>query len=116
MSEIKWWQWAPIFPWRIVADVEAAPDVPDKLPRNGVVLVGSRQRPKWLAFDCPCRQGHRISIPLDPAHNPHWTIAESGGLSVHPSVDYDTPTRRCHYFIRRGRVAWARDTFRSKTR
>jgi hypothetical protein len=114
MTAIKWWQWAPIFPWRVVAEVEAADEVPEKLPRNGVVLVGSTRRPKWLAFDCPCRTGHRITIPLDPAHTPHWTMTGARVLSVHPSVDYRVPPRRCHYFIRQGHIVWARDTVRVK--
>lgn len=114
MSTMKWWQWLSIFPWRIVASVEAAPDVPDRLPRNGAVLVGTREKPKWLAFDCPCRSGHRISIPLDPNQNPHWTVTDHEVLSVHPSVDFRAPERRCHYFIRRARILWARDGVRRR--
>lgn len=114
MSHIKWWQWLPFFPWRIVASVEAAPDIPDRLPRNGVVLVGTRAKPKWLAFDCPCRGGHRITIPLDPNTRPHWTVTDHEKLSVHPSVDFQAPGLRCHYFIRRARIQWARDSVRRR--
>src|SRR5438874_6766630 len=38
-----------LFRSRIVAVVEAADDVPERLPRNGVVLVGSSTQPKWIA-------------------------------------------------------------------
>jgi hypothetical protein len=107
VSKIPWWQWIPGRSWRIVATVEAADEIPLRLPRNGVVLVGSRQYPKWLAFNCPCRTGHRIMVTLDANHSPHWNIVSEQKLSVWPSFDYRTPNLRCHYIIRSGRILWA---------
>lgn len=108
MIKISWWQWLPIFGWRIVGRVEAANDIPEKLPRNAVVLVGDPQRLKWLAFDCPCRTGHRIMVPLDQAAKPHWSIARENPLTVSPSFDSRMKNRNCHFFIRNGRIEWAR--------
>ncbi len=108
MKKLPWWQWLPIFRWRIVEFVEAADEIPECLPRNAAILVGSRQRPKWLAFDCPCRAGHRIMVTLDPRHDPHWTLFDEHRLTVGPSFDYRAPDRSCHFFIHRGRVKWAR--------
>jgi hypothetical protein len=110
---IGWWQWLPFQPWRIVAVVESAPDVPAVLPRNAAVLVGTRQHPKWIAFDCPCRTGHRILITLDERHKPHWRLMRTARLTLHPSVDSQTNARRCHYFIRNGRTLWAYDEVKS---
>lgn len=107
MKTIRWWQWLPIFPWRIVASVDAADEVPKALPRNGAVLVGSSERPKWIAFDCPCRSGHRIVLSLDRSHRPHWTLSGDRALTVSPSIDYQTKQRHCHYFVRNGRIEWA---------
>lgn len=106
---IPWWQWTPFHAWRIVGFVEAADEVPDRLPAKGAVLVGSIQHPKWLAFDCPCQTGHRVMVSLDPQHNPHWIILKTKRLSVVPSIDYRAAERRCHYFIRRGKIIWADD-------
>ena len=106
MSRIPWWQWAPIHGWRIVATVAAADEVPARLPRRGTILVGSVERPKWMAFDCPCGEGHRILINLDLAHWPRWKMSVGRKLTLWPSIDYRTATRRCHYFIREGRVNW----------
>ena len=36
VAKISWWQWVPIYGWRIVAVVESADEVPQRLPRNGV--------------------------------------------------------------------------------
>ena len=106
LGRVPWWQWLPVFGWRIVANVESADEVPKRLPRAGAVLVGPAARPKWIVFDCPCRTGHRIMLTTDRVHSPHWTTTVKGRLTITPSIDYHTATLRCHYFIRNGRVKW----------
>lgn len=109
--KISWWQWLPLWRWRIIGAVESADEVPDRLPRNAAVMVGDEKFPKWLAFDCPCRTGHRILLNTDPGRRPAWRIAPSqaGRLSIAPSVDFVGASTRCHYFIREGRVEWSRN-------
>jgi len=109
MGKIRWWDWLPFFGWRIVAIVDSAVDVPELLPRNGAVVVGRVDNPKWLAFDCPCRTGHRILLNMDRGRWPVWSFKPSNRLTISPSVDYHDKTKRCHYFIRNGRIDWARD-------
>ncbi len=107
--KIPWWQWLPIFRWRVVGVLESADDIPERLPRNGAVLVGPRTRPKWVAFDCPCRNGHRIMLNTDKARLPYWSITTEGPLTISPSVDYRNFKQRCHYFIRSGRITWVHE-------
>jgi hypothetical protein len=107
---VRWWQWLPLPWWRLVATVDAADEVPDRLPKRGAILVGSPAKPKWLAFDCPCRARHRVMVSLDSARRPRWSIRGAFVLSVSPSVDDRTLGTRCHYFIRNGRTVWARDS------
>lgn len=114
MNRLRWWHWLPWPSWRLVAIVEAADQVPLRVPRNCVVLVGSRERPKWLAFDCPCRTGHRIMVNVDASHSPRWHLVSEKSLTVWPSVDCRRPERRCHYFIKRGRVVWVPDKERKR--
>lgn len=110
VNRIRWWEWwIPFRPWRIVAVVEAADEIPAKLPAKGAIVVGTRERPKWIAFDCPCKSGHRIMITLDPAHQPHWSIIAGRRLTLSPSVDCHDNGRRCHYFVRHGSVQWVKD-------
>lgn len=112
MNRIRWWEWwIPFRPWRIVAVVDAADDIPVRLPARGAVVVGPLARPKWIAFDCPCKSGHRIMITLDPCHRPYWRIFVDKKLTVSPSVDYHDNKRRCHYFIRHGTVEWLKDSY-----
>jgi hypothetical protein len=112
--KIKWWHWLPFQPWRVVGIVESADEVPKFLPRNGAAIVGAIDRPKWVAFDCPCRSGHRILLNTDQSRQPAWHIQPGLDvkLSLAPSVDYATHGRRCHYFVRDGRVLWAKDAVR----
>lgn len=111
---IRWWHRLPFQPWRVLGFVESADEIPDDLPRNGAVVVGSPARVKWIAFDCPCRTGHRIMLNTDPARRPFWRVGvgPSQRLSIGPSVDYEDGQRRCHYFVDDGRIRWARDTRR----
>jgi hypothetical protein len=112
--KISWWQWLPFQRWRCVGVVESADEIPDRLPRNGAVLVASGGPPKWIGFDCPCRRGHRILLNTDHGRSPAWRIMQSakGILSIAPSVDYHDGHRRCHYFMRNGKIVWAGDATR----
>jgi len=96
--------------WRLVAVVEAADEIPPKIPKRGAVLVGSMQQPKWLAFDCPCDLGHRIMVNLDPAISPFWKLLDVERLTVLPSFNYSNPKHkgRCHFIIDDGRIIWVR--------
>jgi hypothetical protein len=109
IGRLSWWDWIPARHWRIVARVDAADEIPDRLPGKTAVLVGSVEHPKWLAFDCPCKTGHRIMVTLDRAHRPHWTLYESKKLTIWPSIDYISPDRRCHYLIRGGKIQWVKE-------
>jgi hypothetical protein len=109
MISFSWWQSLPWLPWRIVATVDAADEIPEHLPRNGAVLVGSDKYPKWLVLDCPCRQGHRIMVTLDNRSKPHWRITGNRRLTLLPSVDAYTGRRRCHFIVRDGRIIWVHE-------
>lgn len=112
--KIRWWQWLPFQRWRLLGFVEAADEIPQRLPKNGAVAVGSPARVKWIAFDCPCRTGHRIMLNLDSTRQPCWRIEAPAAdrLSIRPSVDYADGRRRCHYFVTEGRIFWAGDSSR----
>jgi hypothetical protein len=110
--KISWWEWLPFWRWRVIGQVGSADEVPDRLPRNAVALVGDGSRTKWIVFDCPCRKGHRIMLNADVARRPRWTLKQVQRLTISPSIDYRGSERRCHYNIRSGRIEWARDSDR----
>ena len=112
--KISWWKWLPFQAWRSVGLAESADEIPERLPRKGAVLVGSADLLKWVAFDCPCRRGHRIMVNTDTSRQPAWRVAPGSErrLTITPSIDYFGDSRRCHYSIRDGKTVWAEDSDR----
>ena len=104
-----WWQSLPLpwRAWRVVGYVPAGDEVPERLPHNGVVLVGGPDQSAWAVFDCPCRTGHRLMVNLDKGRHPAWDIEHLKPLTIRPSIDDVTPERRCHFVVRSGRITWA---------
>jgi len=109
--KFSWTEWLPFRAWRLVGITPDADEIPEHLPPNGVVLVGSTERPKWVAFDCPCRTGHRIMLNADNARRPFWQLGLHGRrVTLLPSVDYLGAPKRCHYVMRNGRVDWVKES------
>jgi Family of unknown function (DUF6527) len=92
--------------FRVITVVDAADEIPEHLPSRGATLVGTAERPTWIAFDCPCEAHHRVMLNLDRSRRPAWAIASTSRLTISPSIDERRPGKRCHYFIRDGRVQW----------
>ena len=107
-SLLAWWHSIPLpwRPWRVVGWACVADEVPDRLPHKGVVLIGEQGRESWAAFDCPCRTGHRLLVNLDQERHPFWRVVSLKPLTIFPSIDDMTSSRRCHFTVRGGKVRW----------
>jgi hypothetical protein len=81
-------------------------DVPDPLPRRRIVLVGTP--PKWAVFACPCGTGHTIELNLAHPARSRWKLADRGRPTICPSIDVRRTLRACHFWVRHGRVTWAK--------
>jgi hypothetical protein len=80
-------------------------DVPERIPRRVLAVVGTPAA--WAMFECPCGQGHRIMVRIRPhATGAHWELTRDGRPSLRPSIDSQHPGRRCHFWLRKGRVHW----------
>ena len=95
-------------PWRLEATVPDMDGVPPRIPPRRAYLVANATYRKWLVFDCPCGNGHRIVLNLDSARRPAWSVrlSKAKALTLSPSVDYRDDRRACHYVLSNGRVAW----------
>ena len=83
-------------------------DVPDNIDRHTLVVVGSHEFQKWAMLECPCGRGHRLAVSLQRSHRPSWRLTVgAAGPSLFPSID-SRRKRRCHFWLRDGRVRWAR--------
>ncbi|MGI9112850.1 MAG: DUF6527 family protein [Gaiellaceae bacterium] len=66
-------------------------------------------------FECPCGRGHRLAVSLQQSHRPSWRLGlGKDGPSLFPSID-SVADRRCHFWLRDGRVRWVR-RYRQETR
>jgi hypothetical protein len=107
-SKIRsWWRaWRRQSRFSGVAYIDPTDDPTSALRQQKLVLVGDRDRAKWLRFSCPCQCGATLALNLMQRHVPHWTVDhhDDGTLSVFPSVD----ATECgsHFWIRHGRVDW----------
>jgi hypothetical protein len=110
LDRVAWTDWLP-WPWRkwrVVIHVEAADEIPERLPRRGAALAGPQTSPTWIAFNCPCGTSHQIMVNLDNSRMPVWDLTSERPLTLRPSIDDVTPSRRCHFFVREGKIEWAR--------
>lgn len=84
----------------VVADRGGLPTVLN--PRR-IYQLG--ERGKWAVLDCPC--GRELELNLAHPGRAQWTLRadEAGRPSLFPSVDYHGG-RRCHFWLRDGRVLW----------
>jgi hypothetical protein len=115
MRSLSWREWLglPTRKWKLVLTVENGDEIPERIPKHGVVLVGTMARPKWIALECPCDLGHRIMLNTDASRRPYWSIGSFAPITVSPSIDDVTPTRRCHFLLKQGRICWVRGLERS---
>jgi len=106
---LRHWIPVPWRKWRVVLTVDAADAIPDHIPSRAAVVVKRDGTPTWVAFDCPCRRGHRVMVNLDPARRPTWALQSASPLTLSPSIDDHSGARRCHFFVKQGRIRWAHD-------
>lgn len=108
VSLLSFWRRLPLpwRRWRVVETVSSGADIPETLGRRTAVLVAVADRPTWVAFDCPCSEHHRVMLNLDIGRRPHWRLLDGKRLTLAPSVDEIRGSKRCHYFVRRGKIEW----------
>jgi len=89
-------------------------DLPQLPPRRTVIVVGPPEREQWVVFTCPCGHQHRIVLNLSAHRHPRWALTlDEDEPSLYPSIDSKTEQRRCHFWLKAGRVQWAVDQARS---
>jgi len=86
---------------------EHVTDLPDKLRRDAVYVVGEDGYDWSLAMLWPGGCGKTLEMNLLPDAHPVWTIAEGPdhAASLHPSVWLKTGCA-CHFVLTKGRVRW----------
>jgi hypothetical protein len=80
----------------------------DALSAGKIVLVGTKDHPKWLKLQCPCGCKSIIALNLMQSHSPKWTVEIDSEqmVSVFPSVH--STDCGAHFWIKRSEVIWAK--------
>lgn len=88
-------------------------ELPDAIDDGVVYLVGDDPKPWAAAFRCPCKCGETVWLSLIPRDDPSWRarVLANGRISLSPSI-WRKKGCRSHFFIRDGRVLWAKSTVR----
>ncbi len=89
-----------------VVRLDSGADSTPEFRSQKLVLVGSKEKPKWLRFACPCRCGEVLALNLMSSHTPRWLVDvhPDDTVTVNPSVD----ATKCgsHFWIRKSRIDW----------
>lgn len=84
---------------------------PGNLDVGQLVVVRDGGIEKWTCFQCPGGCGENIMLSMSRKRRPRWNVHIDwlGRPSVQPSVRMLNDCR-CHFWVRRGRVDWCRDS------
>ena len=82
----------------------------EDIGKNAFYLVSFRRRPKWALFQCPCGCKTIVTLSLQKAHRPYWTVKNRVNRpTLQPSVWRDVGCLS-HFWIHDGRVYWCPDS------
>lgn len=95
------------FGFRIKYKAEHVGELPDKVNRNRVYLIGDDGEAWFAAFRCPCGCGETIELSLLPDERPHWKSQshKDSSVTLHPSV-WRTKGCKSHFIMRGGLIKW----------
>lgn len=87
---------------------KSAAALPEQLPRRVLAVAGDPAA--WAVMECPCGTGHQLKVRIRAfGQATVWDLDQAEGRpTLYPSVDSDSPGRRCHFWLRNGRVIWSR--------
>ena len=88
-----------------VVELDGRSDMPKALHPRQIYQLGHPG--KWVILACPCGRGHLIELNLAHPGRSRWRLVTDNDQNptLSPSVDVKD-TRRCHFWLREGRVTW----------
>lgn len=98
-----------IFPVRLKFSFKD--EVPDKLKKNSIYIVGSNKYYWLLAFKCPCGCEKDINLNLLKDTEPCWRFKiRKENISITPSIWRITGCKS-HFIINNGKINWVRNRY-----
>ena len=100
---------ATIQTWLRPLRAVACEDLPEALQSAHIYLIGEEGLAWQAAMLCPCGCDATIQLSLIKRDRPSWsqTTDSDGRVTLTPSV-WRTTGCHSHFFVRNGRIVWAR--------
>jgi hypothetical protein len=91
-------------------------DLPEKIKNKTIYIVGSKEHPWLIAFNCPCDCKNLIQLNLLKEADPCWTfrVNKKGKIDILPSV-WRTKGCESHFFVRKSKIDWVGNFKANKT-
>jgi hypothetical protein len=107
LGALRFWRWRrKRSSFNGFVQIESSADPSADIASGKLVLIGPKEKPKWLRFACPCGCGEILALNLMQSHSPRWSVQidKDGTMTAYPSVD----AQRCasHFWIRHNKVEW----------
>jgi hypothetical protein len=103
-----WRNHQPELPWNRRYRALVVEDLPDRLERKKLYVVGGRSCPQYAAMACPHRRCATVlTMNLLPDDDPQWQLAldRQAVPTLAPSI-WRRQDCGCHFFLREGRLTW----------
>jgi hypothetical protein len=85
-------------------------DLPDHVNNKTIYIVGEKEHPWLLAFNCPCGCQNVIQLNLLQDANPCWKykVTKKNKINISPSV-WRTTGCKSHFFVCKSKIDWVRN-------
>jgi hypothetical protein len=82
-------------------------ELPEKIPKNKILVIAEGRNPDTLAFLCPCGCKSVILLNLLEDAKPRWSfqLSKKGNISIFPSI-WRHVGCKSHFVICNSKVKW----------
>jgi hypothetical protein len=86
---------------------EHTDDIPKSLSKRTIYIVGKKNEPWLLTFECPCGCKNIIQLNTLKEARPRWNyqILPQNKLDISPSI-WRLSGCKSHFFVRKGKIIW----------
>lgn len=84
-------------------------DLPEHVSDKSIYIVGGKEHPWLIAFNCPCGCNNLIQLNLLKDADPCWKykVTKKKKINISPSVWRNTGCKS-HFFIHKSKIDWVR--------
>lgn len=84
-------------------------DLPEHVDEKAIYIVGDKEHPWLIAFNCPCGCNNVIQLNLLKDADPCWKfkVTKKKKINISPSVWRNTGCKS-HFFVHKSKIDWVR--------